>query len=87
MRLMQRLGGSENIEEQWRTAGARQEIRCPVVAIQGDYDAHPAEGIRKPLSRVVKDFRFILIEKCGHYPWMERQAKDKFYEILKDEIK
>jgi pimeloyl-ACP methyl ester carboxylesterase len=63
-----------------------KRIRCPVVAIQGDYDAHPAEGIQAPLTRVVKDFRFILLEKCGHYPWMERQAKDKFYEILKSEI-
>jgi pimeloyl-ACP methyl ester carboxylesterase len=64
-----------------------KRIRCPVVAIQGDYDAHPAEGIREPLTRVVKDFRFILLEKCGHYPWMEKQAREKFYEILNDEIK
>jgi pimeloyl-ACP methyl ester carboxylesterase len=63
-----------------------KRIRCPVAAIQGDYDAHPAEGIREPLTRAVKDFRFILLEKCGHYPWMERQARDKFYEVLKREI-
>ncbi len=63
-----------------------KKIRCPVVAIHGDYDPHPAEGVREPLSRVLKDFRFILLEKCGHEPWMEKQAKDRFYRIIKEEI-
>lgn len=64
-----------------------KKIKCPVVAIHGDYDSHPAEGVREPLSRVLKDFRFILLEKCGHEPWMERYARDKFYEILRNEVK
>ena len=61
-------------------------IQCPVVAIHGDYDPHPAEGVREPLARVLKDFRFILLEKCGHEPWNEKDAKDEFYTILKDEL-
>ncbi len=64
--------------------GAR--IQCPVLAIHGDYDPHPAEGVRVPLSRILRDFRFILLEKCGHYPWFERNAKERFYSILKSEI-
>lgn len=63
-----------------------KRIRCPVVAIHGDYDAHPSEGVRVPLSGTLKDFRFILLEKCGHYPWLERSARDKFYDILKSEV-
>ncbi|MCQ1534770.1 alpha/beta hydrolase [Methanosarcina sp. KYL-1] len=62
------------------------KISCPVVAIHGDYDPHPFEGVREPLSRVLKDFRFILLEKCGHRPWVERQAKERFYDVLKGEI-
>ncbi len=61
-------------------------IRCPVVAIHGDYDPHPAEGVRKPLSRILPDFRFILLEKCGHHPWLERAARDRFYSILNKEV-
>jgi pimeloyl-ACP methyl ester carboxylesterase len=61
-------------------------VRCPLVAIHGDYDPHPAAGAREPLSRVVKDFRFILLGKCDHFPWLERQARDEFYAILKREI-
>jgi pimeloyl-ACP methyl ester carboxylesterase len=64
-----------------------RRIRCPVVAIHGDYDPHPAEGVREPLSRVVKDFRFILLEKCGHLPWTERQARDAFFRILQKELR
>lgn len=61
-------------------------IQCPVVAIHGAYDPHPSEGIRVPLSRVVKGFRFILLDKCGHRPWIERSARDAFYGILRDEV-
>jgi pimeloyl-ACP methyl ester carboxylesterase len=60
-----------------------KKIVCPVVAIHGDYDPHPAEGVRGPLSRVVRDFRFILLEKCGHEPWLEKYARNEFFQILK----
>ncbi len=62
-----------------------RRIKCPVVAIHGDYDPHPADGVKHPLSRVIKDFRFVLLEKCGHYPWRERNARDAFYRTLKTE--
>lgn len=63
-----------------------KRIECPVVAIHGDYDPHPPDGIKDPLSSVLQDFRFILLEKCGHYPWIERGARDRFYDILKKEV-
>jgi pimeloyl-ACP methyl ester carboxylesterase len=64
-----------------------KQIECPVVAIHGDYDPHPAEGVQKPLSVILKSFRFILLANCGHKPWIERQARDKFYKILKEELR
>lgn len=57
-------------------------VESPIVAIHGDCDPHPAEGVRGPLSRNVEDFRFILLKECGHTPWIERNARDKFYAIL-----
>lgn len=63
-----------------------KRIRCPVVAIHGDHDPGPAEGVEAPLDRTLKDFRFILLEKCGHEPWRERAAKDRFYEIVEEEL-
>ena len=64
-----------------------KRIKCPVLAIHGDYDSHPAEGVQKPLSATLKSFRFILLKNCGHAPWIERQARDKFYAILKEELR
>jgi pimeloyl-ACP methyl ester carboxylesterase len=63
-----------------------KHIDCPVVAIHGDYDPHPVEGIQKPLSANLENFRLILLKNCGHKPWIERQARDKFYGILKAEL-
>jgi pimeloyl-ACP methyl ester carboxylesterase len=59
-----------------------KKIKCPVIAIHGDYDPHPAEGVKEPLSRVVKNFQFILLPGCGHLPWIEKEVRDKFYQIL-----
>jgi pimeloyl-ACP methyl ester carboxylesterase len=76
--------------QEMRTSGRLlalgRQIHCPVLAIHGDYDPHPAAGVRTPLSSVLMDFTFILLEKCGHRPWLERAARDKFYGILEQEL-
>jgi pimeloyl-ACP methyl ester carboxylesterase len=63
-----------------------KKIGCPVVAIHGDYDPHPAAGVERPLLEIIKDFRFILLKDCGHEPWKERLARDRFYETLNGEL-
>jgi len=60
-----------------------KKIRCPVTAIHGDYDPHPVEGVEKPLSAVLEDFRCIRLEKCGHTPWFEREARQEFYRVVR----
>lgn len=65
---------------------AARRVRCPVVAIHGDYDPHPAEGVEGPMSENVRDFRFILLERCGHEPWRERFARDRFFRVLDEEL-
>lgn len=61
-------------------------IRCPVIAIHGDYDPHPIAGIREPLTPVLDNFRVEILKRCGHYPWQERQAREVFFELLQREI-
>ncbi|MFC1745989.1 alpha/beta fold hydrolase [Candidatus Riflebacteria bacterium] len=61
-------------------------ITCPVLAIHGDYDPHPAAGVHLPLSAAHSNFRFILLKKCGHKPWIEKEAKEEFFQILKEEL-
>ncbi|AHV98042.1 alpha/beta fold hydrolase [Paenibacillus sabinae] len=62
------------------------QIVCPVTAIHGIHDPHPYAGVIQPLSAVLKDFRYHLLEHCGHTPWKERIAKDHFYDLLFAEL-
>lgn len=62
------------------------QIRCPVAAIHGEYDPHPADGVQEPLSERLEEFRFTLIRHCGHKPWIERQARVEFYTVLMAEL-
>jgi pimeloyl-ACP methyl ester carboxylesterase len=63
-----------------------RKIRCPVVAIHGDWDPHPCKGVSEPLQATLKSFKFILLENCGHKPWIEKRAMDKFYSLLEEMI-
>lgn len=63
-----------------------RQIRCPVFAIHGDYDPHPADGVRRPLAGVLADFRFVLLEHCGHEPWKEMEAREAFLWIVEQEL-
>ena len=74
------------LRSQGRLLGIGRRIQCPVVAIHGDYDPHPAAGVEGPLSVVLKDFRFVLLKNCGHRPWIEREAREAFFRILKAQI-
>lgn len=73
--------------ESLRRTGKMLELAAlvsrPVIAIHGDYDPHLAAGVSEPLSRIMPDFQFYLLEKCGHEPWTERHARERFFKILK----
>jgi pimeloyl-ACP methyl ester carboxylesterase len=69
-----------------RLVDAVARIKCPVVAIHGSYDPHPAAGVREPLERVVKEFRWIVLDRCGHEPWRERYAREPFFDALYVEL-
>ncbi len=79
-------GDASELRRSGRLLALADEIRCPVVAIHGDYDPHPAEGVEKPLSARLDRFRFHLLEKCGHKPWIEKMARDDFYALIEDEL-
>jgi pimeloyl-ACP methyl ester carboxylesterase len=62
------------------------KINLPVVVIHGEYDPHPIEGIRPFLKECITNIHFYILPDCGHYPWNERRARDKFFEIVSREI-
>ncbi len=62
-------------------------IRCPVLGLHGDHDPHPAAGVHDPLAPVLTDVRWVLLERCGHIPWLERHAAEPFYAALEAELR
>lgn len=65
---------------------ALSKLQCPIAAIHGDVDPHPWKGVRDPLMRLQPQARFHLLQRCGHYPWRERHARDRFFRILAQEV-
>lgn len=77
---------AEKLRESGELLKYAERITCPVVAIHGDYDPHPWKGVKEPLEKNLKKFKFILLEKCGHTPWLEEYAQDDFYYALLDQL-
>lgn len=59
-----------------------EKIKSKIFLIQGETDPHPAKGIMIPLQEKDIEFEAHILEKCGHSPFMEKYAKEKFYNIL-----
>ena len=57
-------------------------IQSKLFLIQGVCDPHPIEGVVKPLEENGISCKTYILEKCGHSPFMEKYAKEKFYDIL-----
>jgi pimeloyl-ACP methyl ester carboxylesterase len=80
-------GEAEALRASGELVALGRRIACPVVAVHGDYDPHPAAGIREPLAPILRDFRLIVLEHCGHLPWIERHARETFYDLLRQELR
>ena len=65
---------------------AFSRIRTPITILHGDYDPHPADGVRRVLELYGIPCRFFLLERCGHTPWCEQEAADSLFEILNSEL-
>lgn len=78
---------AERLRKSGQLLRLAQHVCCPVTAIHGLYDSHPAKGVIAPLKKVVKCFTSHEIPDCGHYPWREALAGKDFLEILRTSMK
>jgi pimeloyl-ACP methyl ester carboxylesterase len=58
-------------------------IACPVLMLHGAYDPHPGEMIRDGLARYIPQLEYVELERCGHSPWIEEHARDRFFSVLR----
>ncbi len=74
-----------------RSSGELEErfarIRVPIVLIHGADDPHPADGIAEVLRERGIPFREHRLLRCGHSPWKERFARDRFFALLELEVR
>jgi pimeloyl-ACP methyl ester carboxylesterase len=57
-------------------------ITAPALMVHGSYDPHPGRMIYDSLTPYIKNLQYRELEKCGHYPWREKFARDRFFAIM-----
>ncbi len=62
---------------------AFEAITCPVLMLHGSYDPHPGSLIRDGLQKFIPELEYIELDRCGHSPWIEEHAHDRFLSILR----
>ena len=62
---------------------AFEAITCPVLMLHGSYDPHPGALIRDGLQKFIPELEYIELDRCGHSPWIEEHARDRFLSILR----
>lgn len=68
------------LQERGVYPSAFERIDVPALLIHGDVDPHPGDWIHRELLPHVPQLEYIELERCGHYPWMERFAREAFLE-------
>jgi len=51
--------------------------------LHGAYDPHPGKMIYDSLKPYLPQLEYKEWEKCGHYPWREKYAREDFYSFMK----
>ncbi len=64
-----------------------KKVKCPITVIHGNYDTTPPEAVTESLQQAEIKFTAHILEKCGHTPWHEKYARDKFFLILSQIVK
>lgn len=89
------LGGCDvrAFDESWQDMLRLQEdgtypasfhsIKTPVLMLHGAADPHPGEIIRASLQPYLPQLEYLELERCGHYPWLEQYARDRFFDVLR----
>jgi pimeloyl-ACP methyl ester carboxylesterase len=58
-------------------------IEAPVLLLHGAVDPHPGALLRDSLLPHLPQLEYVELERCGHYPWLERDARETFFRTLR----
>jgi pimeloyl-ACP methyl ester carboxylesterase len=71
------------LQNEGKYPAAFAEIHVPVIMLHGAFDPHPGRMIEAGLKQYMPQLEYVEWEKCGHYPWLEKAARDEFYATLR----
>ena len=71
------------LQEEGIYPAAFAAIDAPVLMLHGAVDPHPGRMIRASLEPYLPQLEYREWERCGHYPWLERDARDEFLTVLR----
>jgi pimeloyl-ACP methyl ester carboxylesterase len=72
------------LQEEGVFPAAFRAIEAPVLMLHGAVDPHPGRMIRDSLAPHIRRLEYRELGSCGHYPWMERGARAKFFRVMID---
>jgi pimeloyl-ACP methyl ester carboxylesterase len=58
-------------------------IASPVLMLHGTVDPHPGPLIRAGLEPHLPQLEYRELAECGHYPWVERLAREEVLATLR----
>jgi pimeloyl-ACP methyl ester carboxylesterase len=59
-------------------------IKSPVLMLHGAVDPHPGKMIKASLTPYLPQLEYREWDRCGHYPWLEKSARDEFFSVLRN---
>jgi pimeloyl-ACP methyl ester carboxylesterase len=63
---------------------AFRAITARALMIHGVVDPHPGGPTRDLLRQFIPQLEYIELDRCGHEPWRERHARDRFVECVRE---
>jgi pimeloyl-ACP methyl ester carboxylesterase len=70
------------LQEQGVYPAAFAAVDVPVLMLHGAHDPHPGRLIHAGLKPIIPRIEYRELERCGHYPWLERRAREEFFQVL-----
>jgi pimeloyl-ACP methyl ester carboxylesterase len=58
-------------------------IRSPTIMMHGADDPHPGRMIHASLQPHIPQLEYREWDRCGHYPWLEKEVRDDFRAALR----
>ena len=70
------------LQEEGEYPAAFAAIKAPVIMLHGAVDPHPGRLIFASLRTHLPQLEYREWERCGHYPWLEKAAREEFFATM-----